>query len=92
MLSWGRNGARHDYAAQRLDTFACVGGACCLNDCCIVVALEENCIAAGGTYQGDSTTCDAARCPDPCPADIDGDGNVGINDFLDLLAAWGRCP
>ncbi len=29
--------------------------------------------------------------PDTCPADIDGDGNVGINDFLDLLAAWGPC-
>ncbi len=27
-----------------------------------------------------------------CPADIDGDGNVGINDFLDLLAAWGPNP
>ncbi len=27
-----------------------------------------------------------------CPADIDNDGVVGINDFLDLLAAWGLCP
>ncbi len=27
-----------------------------------------------------------------CPGDITGDGNVGINDFLDLLAAWGPCP
>jgi len=29
--------------------------------------------------------------PPECPADLDGDGNVGINDFLDLLAAWGPC-
>ncbi len=28
----------------------------------------------------------------PCPADIDGDGDVGINDFLALLAAWGPNP
>ncbi len=28
----------------------------------------------------------------PCPADVDGDGIVGINDFLDLLAAWGPNP
>ena len=31
-------------------------------------------------------------CPDPpleCPADLDGNGDVGIDDFLDLLAAWG---
>ena len=26
------------------------------------------------------------------PADIDGDGVVGINDFLALLANWGPCP
>ncbi len=26
------------------------------------------------------------------PGDLDGDGAVGINDFLDLLAAWGPCP
>ena len=31
-------------------------------------------------------------CPVPvCPGDITGDGVVGINDFLDLLAAWGPC-
>jgi len=29
--------------------------------------------------------------PDTCPADIDGDGTVGILDFLDVLAAWGDC-
>ena len=27
-----------------------------------------------------------------CPADLDGDGMVGIIDFLGLLAAWGPCP
>ncbi len=72
------------------NVFKCVG-ACCLDDSCIV-AFEANCIAAGGTYQGDVTTCEASTCPTPCPADVDGDGTVGINDFLDLLAAWGPCP
>jgi len=28
----------------------------------------------------------------PCPADLDGDGNVGITDFLILLAMWGTDP
>jgi hypothetical protein len=28
----------------------------------------------------------------PCVADLDGDGNVGITDFLALLAAWGTDP
>ena len=27
-----------------------------------------------------------------CPWDTNGDGVVGINDFLDLLAHWGACP
>ena len=26
------------------------------------------------------------------PGDVDGDGSVGIVDFLALLAAWGPCP
>ena len=27
-----------------------------------------------------------------CPADADGDGNVGITDLLVLLSTWGPCP
>jgi probable HAF family extracellular repeat protein len=29
--------------------------------------------------------------PVPCTGDVDGDGVVGVNDFLMLLAAWGEC-
>ena len=29
---------------------------------------------------------------DCCPWDLDGGGNVGINDFLDLLSQWGTDP
>jgi hypothetical protein len=28
----------------------------------------------------------------PCPADLDGDGNVGVVDMLALLSAWGSDP
>ncbi len=28
----------------------------------------------------------------PCPADLDGDGSVGVTDMLALLAAWGTDP
>ena len=32
-------------------------------------------------------------CPPPiCPADFNGNCEVGIEDFLQLLAAWGPCP
>ena len=27
-----------------------------------------------------------------CPSDVDNDGNVGINDFLQVLGDWGECP
>ena len=27
-----------------------------------------------------------------CYGDIDGDGVIGINDFLQLLGQWGPCP
>jgi hypothetical protein len=30
--------------------------------------------------------------PAPNPADVDGDGMVGINDFLIVLGSWGPCP
>ena len=28
----------------------------------------------------------------PCPADLDGSGDVGVSDFLVLLGVWGPCP
>jgi hypothetical protein len=34
--------------------------------------------------------CD--REPAPCTGDIDGGGDVGVTDFLLLLADWGPCP
>ncbi|MCZ6445360.1 MAG: FG-GAP-like repeat-containing protein, partial [Planctomycetota bacterium] len=33
-----------------------------------------------------------ANCAPPCPADLNGDGSVGILDLLALLAAWGPNP
>ena len=44
---------------------------------------------AGGTPS--PVACLQVTCPQPCAADVDGDGTVGILDFLDLLAAWGDC-
>ena len=31
-------------------------------------------------------------CPALCPWDLDGSGDVGVSDFLDLLGNWGPCP
>jgi hypothetical protein len=43
---------------------------------------------------GTSDDIDGNGVPDECdcPCDLDGDGTVGITDFLDLLAAWGPNP
>jgi hypothetical protein len=41
----------------------------------------------------DAIEVSSLLCDEPdCPADIDGDGTVGIGDLLGLLAAWGPCP
>jgi predicted outer membrane repeat protein len=69
-----------------------VVGACCLGGDCIV-ATEDNCTAAAGTFMGEGTACGDVECPSAaCPADIDGDGDVNTADLLALLAAWGACP
>ncbi len=70
-----------------------VSTACCLGGGTCVVLLAELCVEAGGTPTiVDVTPCFAVTCPQPCVGDLDDDGDVGINDFLDLLANWGACP
>ena len=71
----------------------CGPGACCVGSVCLVVFDGPSCAQQGGVYQGWSSipmACVGVECL-PCPADVDGDGTVGILDFLDLLAAWGDC-
>ena len=66
--------------------------ACCLGDGTCVVLVPELCVEAGGTPAiVDLAPCFAVNCPQPCVGDLDNDGDVGINDFLDLLANWGPC-
>ncbi len=49
-------------------------------------------IAVDVTYGPTSVVVTALQGPAPTPGDLDGDGIVGINDFLALLAAWGPNP
>ncbi len=35
---------------------------------------------------------DPPPLPEPCPADFDNSGDVGVKDLLVLLGAWGPCP
>ena len=59
--------------------------------------LKENSHPFTGTFNradivrilSASIDCDTAN---PCPSDVDGDGEVGVSDILTLIAAWGSCP
>ncbi|MHC4209862.1 MAG: M14 family zinc carboxypeptidase [Planctomycetota bacterium] len=42
-----------------------------------------------GAWDESDGTFTVAGAP-ACPADVDGDGSVGVTDFLQLLAAWGN--
>ena len=65
--------------------------ACCLGDGGCFAVVPDLCVEMGGTPSRPGTTCLFATCDQPCYGDVDGDGTVGINDFLDLLGAWGDC-
>ena len=78
---------------QNCDTFACPPlGACCKPDGTCQVTAQFSCeLSLNGTYQGDGVTCQDSNCPQPCPADLGGDGSVGLSDLLMLLELWGPC-
>lgn len=60
--------------------FAGVRGAALGQDGILVVPGEGNDVRAFQTAAA------------PCPADISGDGQVGVSDLLTLLGDWGACP
>ena len=50
---------------------------------CVVTELLHDCVSLS-----DPATLTVL---DPCPADLDGDGAVGVPDLIILLGAWGFC-
>ena len=58
---------------------------------CNLNFVPDSCdIAAGTSLDGNGN-----GIPDECeqvPGDADGDGTVGIGDFLIVLGSWGPCP
>ncbi len=74
-------------------TFTCPPlGACCEMDGTCRVTAEFSCEISSGLYQGDGVLCQDTSCAQPCAADLDDNGTVGILDLLALLAAWGTDP
>ena len=68
-------------------------GACCLpnpvgsTDPCVFLS-EADCTTAGGTFGGAGSCCNEVCLPVTCPADIDGNGDVGFDDLLRVLSQW----
>jgi len=68
---------------------------CCVSDGsqCFDELEEADCLAFGGIWGPPGSDCDAPDACDqgnPCPADIDGSGDVGVDDALAVLADWGQ--
>ncbi len=53
---------------------------------CVTAAITDD-----GCREGDFGGPDSGTTGS-CFGDIDGDGMVGISDFLGLLETWGLCP
>ncbi len=66
-------------------------GACCLDVSCSDLS-DADCVALGGTYNGDGTFCNGNPppcAPQPCEGDINGDGTVDVSDILTVIGNWG---
>ena len=67
-------------------------GWCCTETGDCFELTQATCVAFGGTYGGDGSTCaDSDACDDTsdCLGDTTGDGVVNVDDVLDVLANYG---
>ena len=88
------NHIEDDYTNSGGNTFFddCGIGACCThNQLTCVEAPEIQCLQFGLEFLGEGTTCENASCVTSCPGDVNGDGNVDVNDLMILIAYWGAC-
>lgn len=68
-------------------------GAVCLPGGGCAMLTEAVALAVGGTYLGDGTDCATAECPQPCLADLNGDGLLNFFDVSTYLSLFNAgCP
>lgn len=73
-------------------------GACCFSTGFCLELTETDCGNAGGSWSGIGSVCEddngngqADACEAECPADVNGDGELDILDFLDYIDSFGTC-
>jgi hypothetical protein len=86
-----------DFSARKLLVFGNMStptGACCaLNGSCSTTT-EAACLAAGGKYRGNGTSCSTINICPPCVGDMNCDGVVDfkdINPFVAVLSGTASC-
>ena len=65
-------------------------GACCVSGYCIQ-STEHACVQSGSDFHGINVECIDIICVS-CPEDVNGDGEVGVLDIIQLISSWGVCP
>ncbi len=74
-------------------TCPCPFGACCLPDGTCTDLRSDQCLAAGGAFQGNGVSCAMNPCITPpdamicCTGDLDGSGIVDLGDVAGFVAA-----
>ena len=67
-------------------------GGCCVGNSCSVLT-EAQCSELTGAWLGEGGSCnDCVTPPTSCASDLNGDGEIAIDDLLILIGAWGMCP
>ena len=74
-----------------VDCFGATAGACCIGQICIIASTSGACDDANGTFEDGLIECEGVVC-NGCPADLNGDGSVEVNDIIEVIASWGACP
>jgi hypothetical protein len=71
------------------EPFVLPSGACCFNDGSCTTEMGSDCTSAGGTYQGDGSSCSPSPCPPPTGACCLGDGTCLIEEAAACAASEG---
>lgn len=80
-----------DTICEMVNCYSADAGGCCIDDQCIMAVTEDACLEAFGEFQGILIDCVDIECLG-CPADLNGDGSVEVNDIIEVISSWGACP